>query len=82
MVYVPLGDGLRVVPLGGYASFSVQAWMPLGNTGVIRGAIRNGTVIAERDVGALMIPKDVYLRHWHHTYTEAEILERLSAEGV
>ena len=78
MVYVPLSDGLRVLPLGGYAPFAVQAWMPLGNTGVIRGAARNGTVIAEREVDTLMIPRDIYLRHWHATYTEAELRERLA----
>jgi hypothetical protein len=77
MVYVPLGAGLRIIPLGGYDSFSVQAWMPLGSTGVIRGAIRNAKVVAEQAVSALMIPKDVYLRHWHATYTAAELRQRL-----
>jgi hypothetical protein len=77
MVYVPLGDGLRILPLGGYDSFSVQAWMPLGSTGVIRGALRNAKVIAEQAVSALMIPKDVYLRHWHATYTIDELRQRL-----
>lgn len=77
MVYVPLGAGLNVIPLGGYDSFSVQAWMPLGSTGVIRGALRNARVVAEQDVSTLMIPKDVYLRHWHATYTAAELRQRL-----
>ena len=78
IVYVPLGDGLTIMPLGGYAPFSVQAWMPLGSTGVIRGAIRNATVVADQAVAVLMIPKDVYLRHWHHTYTAAELRQRRS----
>lgn len=82
MVYVPLGDGLTVVPLGGYDSFSVQAWMPLGSTGVIRGALRNGKVIAEQPVSTLMIPKDVYLRHWHATYTVAELRQRLERNAL
>ena len=77
MVYVPLGDGLRIIPLGGYDSFSVQAWMPLGSTGVIRGALRNARVIAEQAVRVLMIPKDVYLRHWYATYTAAELRQLL-----
>lgn len=77
MVYVPLGAGLRIIPLGGYDSFSVQAWMPLGSTGVIRGALRNAKVVAEQAVSALMIPKDVYLRHWHATYSAAELRQRL-----
>ncbi len=79
MVYVPLGDGLMVLPLGGYAPFPVRAWMPVGATGVIRGALRNGTVIAEQEVVVLMIPRDVYLRHWHHTYSEQELRQRLGA---
>jgi hypothetical protein len=81
MVYVPLGAGLRIIPLGGYDSFSVAAWMPLGSTGVIRGALRNARVIAEQAVSALMIPKDVYLRHWHATYTAAELRQRLGRES-
>jgi hypothetical protein len=51
--------------------------MPLGSTGVIRGALRNARVIAEQAVSALMIPKDVYLRHWYATYTAAELRQRL-----
>jgi hypothetical protein len=73
IVYVPLGGGLVVRPLGGYAQFSVQAWMPLGNTGVIRGALRNGSVYAETPVSTLVIPKAVYLRYWHATYTATEL---------
>jgi len=77
MVYVPLGGGLKVRPLGGYASFSVQAWMPLGNTGVIRGALRNGTIFAEHPVSTLMIPKAVYLRHWHATFNATGLQKHL-----
>jgi hypothetical protein len=80
MVYVPLGDGLKIIPLGGYESFSVQAWMPLGCTGVIRGALRNARVIAEQAISTLIIPKDVYLRHWYTTYTAAELRLRLGIE--
>ena len=79
-VYLPLGDGLKIIPLGGYQPFSVRAWMPLGNTGVIRGAIRNADVVADQDVSLLIIPKDVYLRHWHHPYTAAELMQLLSDE--
>ncbi len=43
--------------------------MPLGATGVISGAIRNADVIAVRPVDVLIIPKDVYLEHWHRPYT-------------
>ncbi len=79
-VYLPLGDGLKIIPLGGYQPFSVRAWMPLGNTGVIRGAIRNADVVADQDVSLLIIPKDVYLRHWHNPYTAAELMQLLLDE--
>lgn len=79
-VYIPLEEGLRVVPLGGYASFSVNAWMPLGVTGVVRGAIRNATVSADRDVKLIAIPKEVYLRYWHHPYSIEELFQKLNVE--
>ena len=72
-VYIPLGDGLKIVPLGGYQSFSVSAWMPLGNTGVIRGDVRNADVVAEKDVSLLMIPKEIYLRYWYAPYSPDEL---------
>jgi len=72
-VYIPLGEGLKVIPLGGYSSFLVRPWMPLGITGVIRGAVRNATVVAEQAVTLLMIPKAVYLKEWHYTYSAAEL---------
>ena len=79
-VYVPLGEGFIVVPLGGYQSFAVKPFMPLGATGVIRGAIRNADVIAVRPVDVLIIPKEVYLQHWHRPYTLSE-LHRLLTGG-
>ncbi len=74
-VYIPLGTGLQIVPLGGYQPFFVQAWMPLGVTGVIRGAVRNATILATQDLTLLMIPKDVYLKRWHHTYSPQEFAQ-------
>jgi hypothetical protein len=79
-VYFPLGEGLRGLPLGGYGSFSVAAWMPLGNTGVIRGAARNADVVAERDLYLLVIPKDVYLRHWYAPYSPEELKKLLGRQ--
>jgi hypothetical protein len=76
-VYIPLEPGLRVIPLGGYPPFLVQPWMPLGVTGVIRGASRNATIIAEQAVHLLMMPKAVYLRHWRHTYSAQEFAQRM-----
>ena len=78
-VYIPLGEGLRIVPLGGYRAFAVQPWMPLGTTGVIRGAARNATVVAETALQLLMIPKNVYLRHWHQTHTPATFRAAVAA---
>jgi len=74
-VYIPLGEGLRIIPLGGYASFAVRPWMPLGITGVIRGAARNATVSVEQDVALLMIPKETYLQAWHRTYNVTELTQ-------
>lgn len=76
-VYIPLESGLRVIPLGGYPPFLVQPWMPLGVTGVIRGAPRNATIIAEQEVQLLMMPRVVYLRHWRHTYSIEEFVRKM-----
>lgn len=76
-VYIPLEPGLQIVPLGGYQAFQVQAWMPLGITGVIRGATRNATVVATRTLRLLIIPRTVYLAHWHHTHSPASLRQVL-----
>jgi CRP-like cAMP-binding protein len=83
-VYIPLRQGLRIMPLGGYDSLQVHPWMPLGITGVIRGATRNATVTAEQDLMLLMIPKEVYLREWHHTHSVMELTQLFLArrDGV
>lgn len=81
-VYIPLGDGLKIIPLGGYQSFSVAAWMPLGTTGVIRGDIRNADIIAEQDVSLLILPKEVYLRYWYVPYSPMELKNILADEAV
>ncbi len=81
-VYIPLADGLRVFPLGGYDSQPTPAWVPLGNTGVIRGSIRNASVFAETDLKLLMIPREIYLDHWYAPYDApalAKAWNRLSA---
>ena len=79
-VYIPLGEGLSILPLGGYASTLAHPWIPLGATGVIRGAARNATVIAEQDLRLLVIPKEVYLREWYRPYQGAELAELLTRE--
>ncbi|HRW11278.1 MAG TPA: hypothetical protein P5121_39535, partial [Caldilineaceae bacterium] len=67
-VFIPLGEGLQVSPLGGYTAVRNPAYVSIGNTGVIRGALRNATVTAEAPVDVLVIPKQVYLDHWYRTY--------------
>ena len=67
-VYVPMGDGLRGLPLGGYRGFTIRPWVLVGITGVVRGAVRNSGVLAERDIELLAIPKRVFLDRWHATY--------------
>ncbi len=80
-VYIPLGDGLKIIPLGGYQSFSVAAWMPLGTTGVIRGDIRNADIIAEHPVSLLILPKEVYLRYWYVPYSPMELMGVLTDDA-
>jgi hypothetical protein len=76
-VYIPLGEGLIGVPLGGYRPFASPAWLPVGSTGVIRGAQRNATIYATCDLALLVIPQAVYLNAWHRPYQRAELVARL-----
>ncbi|MCB0225989.1 MAG: hypothetical protein KDI02_20040 [Anaerolineae bacterium] len=71
-VYVPMGEGLLMTPLGGYQAHAVKPWIPLGNTRVIRGDVQEATITAQKPVKLLMIPKEIYLRYWHDTYTIEE----------
>ncbi|MFN2224129.1 MAG: cyclic nucleotide-binding domain-containing protein, partial [Candidatus Promineifilaceae bacterium] len=80
-VYIPLSAGLEIIPLGGYHSFQVQPWMPLGITGVIRGDKRNATVVAQQPLTVLMIPGNAYLRHWHRTHSPESLLRYLRSES-
>ncbi len=66
-VYLPLDHGLKIMPLGGYDAFPAEPWLLLGGTGVVRGSERSATIVAERPVQVLMIPKSTYLTCWHHT---------------
>lgn len=74
-VYIPLSGILKVIPLGDYPSFTIQPWMPMGITAVIRGAFRNATVVAEDEVSLLMIPQEIYLKYWHHVYSLDEFTQ-------
>jgi hypothetical protein len=76
-VYIPLGEGLMIEPLGGYPPFAAPPWLPVGSTGVIRGAQRNASIYATCDLSLLMIPQAVYLKAWHRPYQQAELVARL-----
>jgi hypothetical protein len=78
-VYIPLHEGLMVEPLGGYPPFAAPAWLPLGSTGVIRGAPRNATICATAAVTLLVIPQAVYLQAWHRPYQRAELVAQLES---
>lgn len=71
-VYLPLGPGLKIIPLGGYRSLSVQPWIMQGIVGVIRGAERSASIVVERRLQVLIIPKRTYLTYWHQTLSLAE----------
>jgi hypothetical protein len=80
-VYLPLGEGLRGLPLGGYPGFTIPAGVLVGATGVIRGAARNSSVAADRDLELLAIPKGVFLDHWHATYDAAAFAALFRAQA-
>ena len=74
-VVVPLGEGLRVHSLGGYRPQPARPWVPIGITGVVRGAERNSAIVAEHDLEVVVIPADTFRRHWFHPYDEDELLD-------
>jgi len=71
-VYIAMGDGLSNKPLGGYRSYAIKAWTLIANTRAIRGAAQASDVYADRDVKVLIVPKEVYLKSWHATYSVEE----------
>lgn len=73
-VYVPLGDGMVSLPAGGYQPQPVTPYIPLGNTRVIHGSVQEATITTEKDITLLMIPKEIYLKYWHDTYSVEEFL--------
>lgn len=77
-VYIPMETGLEILPLGGYEPIAAKPWIPIGVTGVIRGAARNARVIARSPVSLLMIPADTYMKHWHRTYSTSELAALLT----
>jgi hypothetical protein len=76
-VYIPLSAGLMIEPLGGYPPLAAPAWLPLGSTGVIRGAQRNASIYATCEITLLIIPQAIYLKAWHRPYQQPELVARL-----
>jgi hypothetical protein len=74
-VYLPMGQGLQLLPEGGYAAVAVQPWMQIGDTAAIKGSVRNARVVADRDTDLLMIPKQIYLQYWYNPYTPDEFVQ-------
>ncbi len=79
VVLVPTGPGLTVFPTGGYPPAPHHAWLPMGVTGVVRGAERNARVSADRDVEVIAIPADVFLAEWFRPY-EVSALRAVAAQ--
>ena len=82
LVYFPFSYGLMGTPSGSYDNFIVAPFTPLGNTGVIRGDIRNATIVARKSVKLLIIPKDIYLNYWHATYSVEEFANLIKKKMV
>ncbi|XGV98301.1 MAG: cyclic nucleotide-binding domain-containing protein [Leptolyngbya sp. BL-A-14] len=79
-IYIPMTQGLKIFPEGGYAIAPAPPWMPIGDTAAIKGSVRNARVIAEATADLLMIPKQVYLQYWYNPYTLNEFV-RLFDKG-
>lgn len=77
-VYIPVSFGLHVQPTGGYPAVALSPWVPVGTTGVIRRAERNGDVTAEQELELLVIPGERYVRTWFRPYAAAELVSILA----
>ncbi len=71
-IYLSFNEGLLGLPLGGYETFKIAPYALIGNSSAISGTERNANIIADAEVELLMIPQEVYLKHWHHTFNEKE----------
>lgn len=74
-VLVPMEEGLAVLSLGGYGQQPGRPWVPVGVTGVIRGAERNSAIVAERALDVILIPGETFADHWFHPFDEFEVRE-------
>lgn len=71
-----MAAGLKVLPLGGYRDAEAKPWVPLGNTGVIRGSERDAQVVADSPLNVLMTPQLACLKHWFNPCSQSELSER------
>lgn len=76
-VVVPLGDGLDILPLGGYRAVATPPYVPVGTIGVLRGHDRNSAVVASRAVEVLVVPDHAYLDRWAGCYDAAALVARV-----
>ncbi len=81
-VYVPMGPGLVVVPGGGYAPSSLNPWVPVATTGVIRGAERNSEIVAVQAVDVVVIPGERYATDWLRPLGPAQLRALLEARAT
>jgi hypothetical protein len=78
-VYVPAGDGLWVLPDGGYPPSPLPPWVPVGTTGAIRRAERNSAIVARQDVDVIMVPAETYAAAWLRPHRPADLVARLGS---
>lgn len=79
-VYIPVSPGLTVHPMGGYPPAELHPWVPVGVTGAVRRAPRNGGIVADRDVDVLMIPSEEFVRVWLRPLESHQLARLLTRE--
>ena len=80
-VYIPMQEGLKLMPSGDYAPLAALPWVPIGNIEAIRNAAAPVKVVAEQTVELVSIPKQLYIRYWHIPYAVDEFTQ-LFAQGT
>ena len=81
-VYLPMGPGLRVLPMGGYAAAPLHPWVPVGVTGAVRRAGRNSAIVAEEPVEVVMVPAQLFVRAWLRPLSPEQLQARLNDDAI
>ena len=81
-VYLPMGPGLRVLPMGGYAAAPLHPWVPVGVTGAARRAGRNSAIVAEEPVEVVMVPAQLFVRAWLRPLSPEQLQARLNDDAI